>query len=275
MRRNQPLLIASLIASPILSMIPQVLNWDSSSCAYSQEPNERKEDRGGKGRGPWGRGGGGRMMGGLPGIMAMEEVQKEVNLDQSQLEALKKLRDSMAEKMMAGGGFGGPGGPGGPPNPEQMASMRARMQAIRDELEQAISDMLDPMQSERLQGLLIQREGGRALFSKPLARSLELSDEQMKQLADIDAQAGKDQQKMMQEMFAGGNGPGGGWGQMREKMEQFNKEVSEKAIAVLNTDQKSKLESMKGASFEFPQPQWGGPGGPGGRRRGDGGPKGE
>ncbi len=96
-------------------------------------------------------------------------------------------------------------------------------------------------------------------------------------MADKEKENGADMQKAMEEMRGGGGGQFDFAG-MRTKMEEMRKKSEERLASVLTKDQKDKLEAMKGAKFEFPQPSFGGgrggPGGPGGGGRPGGRPGG-
>jgi len=240
------------------------------------------------GRGQGRRGGpGGGMMGGMASIVGIPEVQAELKLDDGQKESLKTMRDEIMKKMAegrgpGGGGFGGGGfgggrfggeGPSGtPPTPAQiaerqtqMAAMQAQMKKTRMELESKISDILDPDQNSRVLGLMIQREGGRALTSKILTGALELSSEQLAALESAEETISKERASAMQEAMSGGGGGGGGWMKMRELMEAMNKKFEELLLAVLTPEQRTQFDSLKGEKFDFPEPPAGGFGGPGGR----------
>lgn len=250
---------------------------------------DRGMGRGGPG-GPGGRMMGGGGMGGSMGIaslIGMDEVRKELKLDEEQMKSLATMRDSMRDSMGGGRGPGGPGGPegrgprpeggrperggpggfgggpGGPPSAEQMKEMTDRMKKMRAEIEGKVSDILDPDQNSRILGLLIQRDGGRALTSPVLAAALELTPEQLTKLDEVQATNMQETMDAVRKAMGGG---GGGGGQVREQMEAMGKKAGESMLEVLTSEQRTQFDSMKGEKFEFPEraPGFGGPGGPGG-----------
>ncbi len=262
---------------------------------------DRGMGRGGPG-GPGGRMMGGGGMGGSMGIaslIGMEEVRKELKLDEEQMKSLAAMRDSVRDSMGGGRGPGGPGGPGGPegrgprpegdrpeggrpeggrperggpggfgggpggpPSAEQMKEVTDRMKKMRAETESKVSDILDPDQNSRILGLLIQRDGGRALTSSLLAAALEMTPEQLTKLDEVQMANMQEAQKTMQEAMAGGRD---GWSKVREQMEAMGKKAGESMLEVLTSEQRTQFDSMKGEKFEFPErgPGFGGPGGPG------------
>jgi len=156
-----------------------------------------------------------------------------------------------------------------------MREMADRGKKMRAEIEGKVSEILDPDQNSRILGLLIQRDGGRALTSSVLAAALELTPEQLTKLDDIQIANMQEAQKTMQAVMGGGRD---GWSKVREQMEAIGKKADESMLALLTSEQRTQFDSMKGEKFEFPErgpgfggPGFGGPGfgGPGGDRGGD------
>jgi plasmid maintenance system antidote protein VapI len=254
---------------------------------------------------------------GIVSLIGMDEVRKELKLDEEQMKSLQAMRESMGGRGPGGpggpegrgrgpeggrpeggrpeggrpeggrpeggrpeggrpeggrpeggrpGGFGGgPGGPGGPPSAEQMKEMMDRMKKMRAEIEGKVSEILDPDQNSRILGLLIQRDGGRALTSSVLATALELTPEQLAKLDEVQIANMQETAKTMQQAMGGGPD---GWTKIREQMDSIGKKSEESMLAVLTSEQRTQFDSMKGEKFEFPErgpgPGFGGPGGPGG-----------
>jgi len=215
----------------------------------------------------------------------MKEVRTELNLDEDQVKSLEAMRESMGGGRSPGGpegrgrapeggrpevrgDRGGPSGFSGPPTVEQMKEMADRGKKMRVEIEGKVSEILDPDQNSRILGLLIQRDGGRALTSSLLAAALEMTPEQLTKLDDIQIANMQEAQKTMQAVMGGGRD---GWSKVREQMETMGKKAEESMLAILTSEQRTQFDSMKGEKFEFPErgPGFGGPGGPGGDRGGN------
>lgn len=85
---------------------------------------------------------------------------------------------------------------------------------------------------------------------------------------------GQEMRAKMQEMFQGGGFQDGMREKIREIMTAGQKEIEEKVLGVLTSDQKKDYEAMKGKPFEGLDQLRGGFGGRGGDRGGRGGPGG-
>jgi hypothetical protein len=221
----------------------------------------------GQGRGRGGRGGG---MGGFGAdpltLVKNEKVQTELDLTAEKKDGVKKLADErMAQGREAFASFRDL-------SPEEA---RAKMQEMRKETQKKVEGLLLPNQVERLKQLVVQRQGAGALSDPDVAKALNLSDDQKKQLADINEATGAKRRELFQGARDGGGG-GGDFAAMREKMTAIQKEQTDKSLAVLNADQKAQFEKMQGEKFEFPADMGGfGRGGRGGRGGAAGGPGGQ
>lgn len=218
-------------------------------------------------QGPGGRGGpgGGRGMmgmgmgmgGGVAGLLMMKEVREELKLDEDQVQELEDLGKGIQESMASMRPQQGQA-----PDPAAMQANMEKIRKVMAETEEKIAEMLDPKQLDRLIGLVIQRDSLRALNSKIVAEKLEITDDQKAKMAEIEKGLGD----KMRELFQGGFSP-----EMRDKMRELREEGDTKLKALLTDKQKEDMESLKGAEFKFPEPQFnrGGPGGgPGGGRGG-------
>jgi hypothetical protein len=225
--------------------------------------------RGGPGGG--GPGGGRGMMGGMGmgggslGLLMMKEVREELNLDEDQSKELEDMGKAMMENFASMRP-----GQGQAPDPKMMQEAMEKIRKASMEAEAKLVDILDPKQIDRLIGLVIQRDNIRAINSKLVAEKLGVTDEQKEKMASIE----KENMEKMREMFQGGFSP-----EMREKMRAAREESEAKMKEILTAAQKDQMESLKGAEFKFPEPQWGrgapgGRGGPGGGRGGPGGGRG-
>ncbi len=286
------------------------------SMSIAQEPGR-------EGPGPGGPGGpGGRGPGGAPGEMArwmllgVEEVQDALGLDDEQKTAVSEAVTALVpqrgrggrggEGGRGGGGGGGRGGEGGGGGggggggsgaggeggrggdgggsgrpAEDTEAMDRRAAAL-----ETLNGLLTDEHRARLNGILIQVLGTRAISDGQIAEKLGVSEEQHESIRTTMEELVGEVRAAMQEMMA--DGPPDREA-MQEIMEELSADLDEKLGAVLTDDQTKMLEEMKGEAVELPESVQrirmmtlglrggrggpGGPGGPGGEggRGGDGG----
>ena len=246
---------------------------------FGQKGGERPA-RGGGGGAPGGGGpGGGRGMmgggmggGGMASLLAITEVRDELKMDDDQKKEYEAYGKEMMEEMRGmfggggpggpggpgGGGAGGPGGGGGRGGPGGAGGMdrtkiQEAMATMQEKSETKLGDILDPVQMDRLVGLYIQRDGVRTLNSKTIATRLEITADQKAKM--------KEQQTQAMEEFRAAMTPGSD----PEAIEKLRTQSEKKTMDILTQAQKDKMESLKGAKFEFPAQPARGPGGRGGR----------
>jgi ABC-type proline/glycine betaine transport system substrate-binding protein len=221
-------------------------------------------------------GGGG--MGGVAGLLAIPEVVEHLKLDETQKTELKEVQQSMADerrKMFdalrsAGGGGGADAGGGrqggGRGGFVMNEETRKKAEEFSKKIEDKISEILDPTQFDRLVGLFSQQSPMQAIRHRLVAEKMKaancpITEEQETKMKDAEEAAGA----KFRELMSGGFNP-----ENMTKMGEIRKESEEKAFGALNDTQKKTFEEIKGEKFEFPRPQFGGPGGGrGGDRGGD------
>jgi Spy/CpxP family protein refolding chaperone len=214
-----------------------------------------------------GGGGFGRGFGGGAGLgmLRIPEVQQELKMTQDQISKIddeqQTVRDGMQDI------FQNAGGNPQDMTPAQRADMASKIQALNDK---AVGDILtDPAQLKRYHELALQRQGAAALAQKAVQDQLNLTDDQRKQITDIQAKGQADQQAAIQ--AAGGFQAFGSMSdddraKFRDKMTSIQNDTNTKLLAVLTDAQKAQWKTMQGAPFTFPAG-----GGFGGGRRGGGG----
>jgi hypothetical protein len=183
-----------------------------------------------------GQGGGGRRggFGGRGGFAAnplmllqAEPIQKELDLSDDQKTSISKL----AEENRPGGGGGGGGG--------QMT--QEERQTRRDELTKKVNDVLLPNQQERLAEITLQLQGAQALSDPKVADKLQLTDDQKKQLADLST----DYRQKTRDLFGGGGPPDA------DAMSKLRTDETDKAMAILTSDQKDQFTKMEGKKIDI------------------------
>jgi hypothetical protein len=183
------------------------------------------------GRGRWMGMGGGMSHAAL---LRQDAVQADLGIP-ADLKA--KIASELPERGPGGGG-------GGNLTDEQRQKWMEERRARIAEEDKKIAGLLSPEQLARLKQIRVQALGAGVLMDETLAKELSITDDQISKL-----------QSAMRDMRQGGGG-GGNPGEMRAKM-------TAKAMEILSTDQKAKLEALKGPSFDVSKLQMRGPGGGG------------
>lgn len=183
-------------------------------------------------------------------LLETAEVQKELNLAETQRAAIIELQSEMRAAMdEVFRDFDPRSAEGATPEErdEQFAAMRKKTEAVHAQMEQKLDKLLDAKQSGRFKQLRLQRAGTGALTRDDIAKDLKLTEEQLTKL------------RGMQPMFNFGPPPP-------------NPRTFNNAIAVLTEEQKARWSELTGPAFKFPEnafgpPGGGGFGGPGGQER--------
>jgi hypothetical protein len=198
----------------------------------------------GQGGGRGGRGGRGGGMGGGPAqLLTIEVVQKDLKLDQDQIDKVKKVAADMGEKMrseMSGLRDLSP--------EERREKMQEVGKKMTEDTMKALADVLKPEQMDRLKQIQLQRRGPQAFTDAEVQKSLNLTDEQKEKIKTIN----EDLTKEMGDLRGGGRGNP----QAGEKMAAVRKEATDKIMAVLTDPQKETWKTMTGKPIEIP---FGGP----------------
>ncbi|MCE9605983.1 MAG: hypothetical protein K8U03_13895 [Planctomycetia bacterium] len=209
--------------------------------------------------------GGGRGFGGIneSALLGNEKVQKELELIDDQVKQITKLReDSQAQ---ARGQFEGIRDLPEAERRAKFEEMQTKREAAQKELRGKINEVLLPNQRDRLKELMIQAQGAGALSNAETADALKLSDDQKKQLATVREEAAT----KMREAMGAGRGEGQGPSEeARAKFQEMRKEMNDKLLAVLSTEQRAQFEKLKGEKADIDFTQLRGPGGRGGARPG-------
>jgi len=242
--------------------------------SFGQGGGERPARGGAPGGGRPGGGmmGGGMGGGGMASLLMITEVRDELKMDDDQKKDYEAYGKEMIEEMRGmfsgmfggggpggGGGAGGPAGGGGPgggrggPGGMDRTKIQEAMASMQEKSETKLGDILDPVQMDRLVGLYVQRDGVRTLTSKTIATRLEITADQKAKM--------KEQQASAMEEFRAAMTPGAD----PDATEKLRAQGEKKMMDILTQAQKDKMESLKGAKFEFPAQPARGAGGRGGR----------
>jgi hypothetical protein len=175
-------------------------------------------------------------------ILLAPSVQKELKLNEEQKTkvynfartASQKHRDLMQQMMF-----------GGNANPQAM--MQASWQ-IRKENDQAIAQILEPKQKERLDQIVLQHEGPLAVARPEIAAKLKLNETQQEYVQGVLVEMRRElMMSVRQSMAAGQYNPA----QARELSAQLRKQAVMDISQVIDAKQKKTFNSMLGAPFDL------------------------
>ena len=205
--------------------------------------------RGGRG----GRGGQARGGGGIQALLYREDVRRELEITDDQLEELRELgrdregqradRERLREELE------------GLSNEERRDKIRELREQRSEDMKAQLGEVLLPQQIRRLEQIAVQQTmqaGGQGLLRGQVADQLGITDEQRE---TIEKKAGE-----LQKEFA-------------KKMQKLRDEMQSELLKELTAEQRDKYREMIGESFQFEQNERGGRGR--GAERGQRGRRGE
>jgi hypothetical protein len=205
-----------------------------------------------RGRGGFGFGGGGG--GGLVTVAASEPVQKDLGLSGDVSGKLRELRDDYLAAVRKEYETGGVSFQGFQDmSREQREKMTAKMTEINrklsEEFNPKVKNLVAADQYKRIQQIQLQsnlRFGGPgALTYSEVATELKLSEEQKSKLNELSGEYGRRSRDLGGEAST-------------ESRAKLREEFMAKANEVLNADQKTALEKLKGPEFDVSQLGFGG-----------------
>jgi hypothetical protein len=187
----------------------------------------------GQGRGGFGRGGGN-----LAQLLGNASVQKELKLDDKQVEKAndlaEKVRGEMRERRQGLQDLS---------QEERQAKMQEINREFNASTAKALGEFLKPDQIARLKQISYQQRGITAFSDPEVAQKLNLTDSQKTEIQEISRGA---REKMpSQEDFQSDREAA------MKKMQEVNKETLAKAAAKLNDEQQKTWKELLGAPFEI------------------------
>ncbi len=184
-----------------------------------------------------GRGFGARM-GTYSGLLANESVQKELKLDDKQVEKAKDLDEKMNEEMRS--------------KFQDLQDLepqerRAKMQEINREISsaslKAAGEFLKPEQIARLKQIAYQVRGSQAFNDPEVAKKLNLTDAQKKDIQSIQQESFQEMRTIFQENQDDPDA-------RMKKMNELRKQTLSKVLAKLNDEQRKTWKELLGSPFE-------------------------
>jgi hypothetical protein len=197
-------LVALLIATPLMAQ-------------------ERQGRRGGRGFG-----------GGISKIALLqnENVQKELELVDSQKDELAKIQEEARQGRRGGrGNFQDL-------SAEERAKLREEAQARQRETEKKIETVLLAPQKTRLNEIYVQALGTAALNDEAIAKELGIGE-------DLQERINETRREAFQAAFQDGGQRG------PEAFAKIREETDKKVLALLSADQQAKFQKMKGKPVSF------------------------
>ncbi len=182
--------------------------------------------------------GGGMGMG--PGMLMMPAVQKELSLNDEQIEKVQSLVEDMGAKMRER--FQDLQNV---PQEERREKMQAMMREMNEETSKSLKEILKDEQMKRYHQIRLQASGLEAFNDPEVASKLKLSDEQKEKINGIT----EDMRGQMREIFQTAQDDREG---AMKKMGELRRESMEKATALLSEDQKAAWKELTGKPFEMP-----------------------
>ncbi|HWB00139.1 MAG TPA: hypothetical protein VG713_16710 [Pirellulales bacterium] len=175
-------------------------------------------------RGGWSRRGGpgGSSRSSPTMLLGQESVQKELQLNPKQIEALTKISEQQRAAM------------------SQLFQQdldrderSEQMQAIGKQAEAMVANILSPQQVQRLTQISLQQQGARAFERPEVVQGLGLTPEQLAQIEQVQEAANEE----ISELF-------------RKQMEEIRKAAEQRVVqVVLNPDQAAQWNQARGETF--------------------------
>ena len=190
-----------------------------------------------------GRGGFGRGAGSLAGLLNNASVQKELKLDEQQVEKGKelaeKIREESQEKFQGLQDLG---------QEERRAKMQEITKEINESTIKAASAFLKPGQVTRLKQISYQQRGLQAFSDPEIAKKLNLTDAQKTEIQEINREIMESTRGLISQDSTPEERAEG-----MKKIAEARKEGLTKASAKLNDEQQKTWKEMLGAPFTIVQ----------------------
>jgi len=192
----------------------------------------------------------GGTMSSLVQLIPREQIKKEINVTDDQQ---TKLTEIMAEY------YAGCKGVftvlRGVKDKEKRQKKWKEIMKKRQELgktaEKKIRESLDEAQVSRLNEIVLQLSGPRALLKEDVVNSLEIKEDQQQKITGVFAAEKEKRKEIFQDMQNGNIKPS----ELGEKYKKLNESVKNDALKVLTDGQREKFEKMKGKEFKLERKQ--------------------
>lgn len=185
----------------------------------------------GQGRGFYGRGNAAM-------LLNNESVQKELKLDDSQIEKAKELAEKTREKMTENReslqGLEGE---------ERQKKQRELNHELNASTHKAIGGFLKPEQIARLKQITYQQQGAQAFNDAEVAKKLNLTDTQKSEIQEIERESMQEMRSLREEFQNDREGA-------MKKMNELRAQTLSKVEGKLNDEQRKTWKELLGSPFE-------------------------
>jgi Spy/CpxP family protein refolding chaperone len=192
-----------------------------------------------QGRGGFGMFGGG---GGYAMLLSNESVQKELKLEDQQVEKAKELGEKAREKMTAArSSFEGLD------QEERRTKMTELMREVNESTMKSAGEFLKPEQVTRLKQISYQQRGATAFNDPEVQKKLNITDSQKTDIHAIVQESQTEMRTIFQENQDDREA-------MMKKITEHRKQTLAKVEAKLNDEQQKSWKEMLGSPFEIKIP---------------------
>jgi hypothetical protein len=164
-------------------------------------------------------------------LAALPDVQAELKMADKQKKQVAKINDQLGEdrRELWGTGF------------DRWSEIRGRVKQLNVEASKKVDELLEPAQRKRLQEILIQQNGPRALDDPEVVADLGLSDQQKAKLAAADEENTQAFEKAVRES---------GQDDWRQRVGELIDEADQRLLAVLDEKQQAAFKQLEGEEFD-------------------------
>ena len=173
-----------------------------------------------------------------------QKIQEDLKLDNDQIEEVKeayqevsKARRGIFQKLR------------GLKPEERQKKMQESMKKFNTDSAAKAKEILDDKQYARLQQIMVQMQGTRALQNPEIQKKLKVTEDQTKKIADVQKSVQEKRRKIMQDLRA--NGGRIDFKKFREKTQELNKQIEKNTLEVLTKEQREQFEKMKGKKIDL------------------------
>ena len=169
-------------------------------------------------------------------LLSRPEVSKELKLNKTQTEAIRKLQKEFGaenSKRMKDAQAG---------DPAKMMDMFKEMQAVQADYTKRALEPLDEGQRKRFEQIRLQVLSAQAAFDPDVQAALEVTDSQKHSLSALSREYNHGSLRMV----SAASDPG----KMRKMRDALNTEFSAKVTDILTADQNAKYKELQGPPFK-------------------------
>jgi hypothetical protein len=172
--------------------------------------------------------------GGILPLLVRSDVRKDLKMTKPQIERIDRLYKDITSDMQTLAES----------NQRPTSSLEREMRDLSERYDKQAIDVLDPTQRTRIREIQIQIDGNRSILRPEIQRSLGMTPAQTRQAREIEA---KEQRALLEKMKAATELTDADVTRMVRDMDvRLNRSLE----AVLNANQKKKLNGLRGAPFK-------------------------